>query len=398
MRLRVYSIPAVAMSLALGIVLMAPSSAAPANIWYKLCTKSPLMASSADAETGDICQTLADVRDNKTAVLIGRVAIRQLPGQAGYELEALIPLGSALPPGALVKIDGREPIKLAFKRCDAGGCYAYAAIGDPVIAQMKSGKQLAYLAVDVVGRALNIPLPLAGFAEAFDGPPAALEKSLAAGKRMAEVIAKRRAEAGKAPQNAAPARSQLFAAMGKNPTVNTGWYKLCPEISALRQQYKAGDAGAQEKGRTVCLTQADTRNEDTMVLAGKIAVRKIDGNASWQVAVMLPLGASLADGATVAIDKGEPIKLAFKTCDATGCLAEADIPAGALDQLKSGHEVFYTGTDESGDTLLVPVSLSGFKEAFDGAAMPNEVYNAEMRRIAETISIRAARRRKEQRQ
>jgi invasion protein IalB len=386
------------MGLALGVLLMTASGAAPANLWYKICTKEPLTASSATAEAGDVCQTLVDVRDNKTAVLIGRVAIQKLPGQAGYELEALLPLGSALSAGPLVTINGGKLMKLAYKRCDAAGCYARLAIDDPVITQMKSGKKITYLAIDVAGRILNVPVSLDGFAEAFDGPPASLEDSLGAGKRMAEVIAKRLEEAGKAVPKAAQPSSQAFAAVGKNPVVNSGWYKLCVDAPLPQQQNKTGAVNSQGRKAHVCLTQADIRDEATMLLAGKIAARKIEGNPSWQALVMLPLGILLAEGASLTIDKAEPVKLTFRTCDASGCFAEANIPGGTLDQLKSGHEVSYTGTNESGDTLVVPVSLSGFKEAVDGAAMPVEIYNAEMRRIAETIQIRAARRRKEQRQ
>jgi invasion protein IalB len=388
MCLTVRGVPAIAMSLALTLLLSAGASgAAPIKLWYKVCTKEPLPASSANVEAGDICQTFVDVRDNKTAILIGRVSIRQRPGQTGYQLETLLPLNSALAPGALVKIDEREPVKLAYKRCDAGGCYAYAAVGDPVITQMKSGKQITFLAVNKAGKAWKVPLPLAGFAEAFDGPPLPIDKYQIDQKKIAEVIAKRLVEAGQTPPKVTPATSQALANMGTNPVVNSGWYKICTEVPVPPQQIKTG----------VCLTQADIRDEDSMVLAGKIAARKVDGNASWQMLVMLPLNMSLPEGATAVIDKGEPLKLAFTTCDTAGCYAEVNIPAGTLDRLKSGHEVSYTGTEESGNTLLVPVSLSGFKEAFDGAPMPMEVYNAEMRRITETILVRAARRRKEER-
>jgi invasion protein IalB len=387
------------MSFALPILLTAAASgAAPVNIWYKVCTKTPLPASDANAEAGDICQTLVDVRDNKTAILIGRVAIRKLPGQAGYQLETLWPLNFSLAPGAFVKIDDREPVKLAYKRCDAGGCYAHAAIGDTFITQMRSGKKIAFLGYDKSGKAWSIPLPLDQFAGVFEGPPDTLDKYRDSQKKIAEVITKRLAEAGKAPPKTTPAASQAFTNMGKNPVVNTGWYKLCTEVAVPQQQNKTGAADAQDKKTGVCLTQTDIRDEDSMVLAGKIAARKVDGRASWEMIVMLPLGTSLPEGATVSIDKAEPIKLVFTTCDTIACYAQANISTGILDQLKSGQEVSYTGTDESGDTLLVPVSLSGFKEAFDGASMPMEVYNAEMRRIAETILVRAARRRKEQRQ
>ena len=186
----------VTISLALTVLLVTASGAATLNIWYKLCTKSALTASSANIEAGGVCQTMADVRDNKTAVAIGRVAIRELPGQASYQLEVLLPPGSALPPGALVKIDGggnrlSSPIRAAMQ----AGVMLMRPSGNLVIMQMRSGKQIAYLSVDVRGKALNIPLPLAGFAEAFEGTPKALDKYRADEKKIAEVIAKRLAEA-----------------------------------------------------------------------------------------------------------------------------------------------------------------------------------------------------------
>ena len=147
--------------------------------------------------------------------LIGRVAIRELPGQASYQLEVLLPPGSALPPGALVKIDGGEPIKLAYTRCDASGCYVMVRAGNLVIMQMRSGKQIAYLSVDVRGKALNIPLPLAGFAEAFEGTPKALDKYWADEKKIAEVIAKRLAEAAQGTAGGHAGKQPSFCKYGQ---------------------------------------------------------------------------------------------------------------------------------------------------------------------------------------
>ena len=134
-----------------------------------------------------------------------------------------------------------------------------------------------------------------------------------------------------------------------------------------------------------------------MVLAGKLAARKVDGKPQWQVLAMLPLGFSIPEGAQVHIDKNEPIKLNFTTCDFAGCYAETTITDATIEDLKNGQEVSYSGIDARGGSILVPVSLAGFKVAFDGNPMPIETYNAEMRRIAETIAVHAARRRKEHR-
>jgi invasion protein IalB len=366
------------------------------NIWYKLCSREPL-TSRGEVEPGDVCQTIVDVRDNKTAILIGRLSISQSPGQKDYQLNVLLPMGSALPPGALVKIDDREPVKLAYKSCDAGGCYARAAVDDAFISQMRTGKKIAYLGIDVKGKALSIPLPLDRFSEAFDGPATPVDKYREDQKKITEVIAKRLLEAGK-PAPAPPVKP-VFSNSGDNAAVNSGWYKLCLEVQAPeKQQEKATGIPPPTKKTMVCLTQVDIRDAGTMVLAGKLAARKVDGKPKWEILAMLPLGFSIPDGAEVQIDKKPPIKLSFSTCDAAGCYAQADISDQTVEDLKNGQEATYSGTDEKGGSILVPVALAGFKDAFNGNPTPIETYNAEMRRIADEILIRAAKRRKEQRQ
>ena len=296
-------------------------------------------------QPANVCQTLADVRDNKTAVLIGHVSVQQFPEQKGYQLEVLLPLGSALPPGALVKIDEGEPVKLAYKSCDAGGCYARAAVGHAFI-QMRTGKKVAYLSIDVKGKALNIPLPLDRFAESFDAPEIPVEEYKADQKKIAEVIAKRFAEAGKpAP---APAAKPAFEKTGENAVVSSGWYKLCTEVQVPEKQDKATGVPPPTKKTMVCLTQVDIRDANSMVLAGKLAARKVDGRPQWEVLAMLPLGFSIPEGAEVHIDKKAPIKLNFTTCDAAGCFAQANLPDAALEDLKSGQEVSYSGIDARG--------------------------------------------------
>jgi invasion protein IalB len=195
----------------------------PADIWYKLCIDVPTPEPTKPGEQPkpqkpeemkktNVCLTQVDVRDNATAILIGKLAVRQVAGQPKPQMLAMLPLGSALPPGALVRIDDKEPIKLAYTTCDQAGCYAEAAIEPAMVDQMKSGKQIAYLGIDVTGRALSIPLPLEGFAKAHDGAPVPVEKYNDDQRKIAEVIRQRLAElrkqqedAAKNPQAAAPA-------------------------------------------------------------------------------------------------------------------------------------------------------------------------------------------------
>ena len=63
-----------------------------------------------------------------------------------------------------------------------------------LVATMKTGKQIAYLGIDVTGRALSIPLPLEGFAKAIDGQPVPVDKYNEDQKKIAEVIRQRLAD------------------------------------------------------------------------------------------------------------------------------------------------------------------------------------------------------------
>jgi invasion protein IalB len=192
----------------------AAGAQAPKDIWYKLCIdvptpdpvkpgEQPKPQKPEEMKKTNVCLTQVDVRDNATAILIGKIAVRQIAGQEKPQLLAMLPLGSALPPGALVKVDDKEPIKLAYTTCDQAGCYAEAVIEPALVTQMKSGKQIAYLGIDVTGRALSIPLPLDGFAKAIDGAPVPVEKYNEDQKKIAEVIKARLAELHKKQAEAA---------------------------------------------------------------------------------------------------------------------------------------------------------------------------------------------------
>jgi invasion protein IalB len=204
----------------------AAGAQAPADVWYKLCVDVPAPEPTKPGEQPkpqkpeemkktNVCLTQVDVRDNATAILVGKLAVRQIAGQPKPQMLAMLPpVNTYLPAGALVKIDDKEPLKLAYQTCDQAGCYAEAPVEPAVVDQMKTGKQIAYLGMDTNGRPLSIPLPLEGFAKALDGAPVPVEKYNEDQRKIAEVIRQRLAElrkqqeaaaAGQQPGQAAPA-------------------------------------------------------------------------------------------------------------------------------------------------------------------------------------------------
>jgi hypothetical protein len=64
----------------------------PADIWYKLCIdvptpeptkpgEQPKQQKPEEMKKTNVCLTQVDVRDNATAILIGKLAVRQVAGQ-----------------------------------------------------------------------------------------------------------------------------------------------------------------------------------------------------------------------------------------------------------------------------------------------------------------------------
>jgi invasion protein IalB len=203
----------------------------PPVIWYKICDDVPTPKPAKPGEQPkpqkpeemkktNVCSTQVDLRDGTTAILVGRLAVRQMAGQPKPELLAMLPLGSAIPPGVLVKIDDKVSVKLAYMSCDQAGCYAEAAIEPALVDQMKTGKQIAYLGTDATGRARSFQLPLDDFAKAFDGAPAALDKYNEEQRKIAEIINARLAELRKrqeeATQSGQAAPTQAPAKTDKN--------------------------------------------------------------------------------------------------------------------------------------------------------------------------------------
>ncbi|MGA7327816.1 MAG: invasion associated locus B family protein [Rhodomicrobium sp.] len=195
------------------------------DLWFKLCSdvavpepvvpgEPPKQKKPEEMKKVNVCLTQADVRDNTTLMLVGKLVIRQIAGQPKPQIMVMLPLQSALRAGALVKLDDKESIKLVYTVCDRAGCYAESAIEPAMIDQMKSGKQIAFAGMDVTGRSLAIPLTLEGFAKAIDGPPMPMQTYVEQQRKIAEIInaklaelRKKQEEAAQNAQVAAPAQS-----------------------------------------------------------------------------------------------------------------------------------------------------------------------------------------------
>lgn len=122
-------------------------------------------------------------------------------------------------------------------------------------------------------------------------------------------------------------------------------------------------AGAAEAPRRCEMVQMLGDNEtgrDVLL----VAIGYPEGQTRPVAWIILPLGVLLPPGIGLKIDQSEVKALPIRHCDAGGCatpwpLAETDIAA-----LKQGSELIVIFKDIEGQSLGLPVSLSGFTAAF----------------------------------
>jgi invasion protein IalB len=177
-----------------------PGAAAPAgdpkaadqSAWVKLCEKAPSLAD--DKKELNVCLTHHERIDGNTGLVLVSAALRKVEGQDKEALMIMVPLGMALPPGAQVKIDENEPIKLAFTLCHAAGCTAETEASKDIVAKMKAGKQMIVAAINLAGKPIGFPVPLTGFGPAYDGAPVDNDKYKEARGKLMEAIRDRQVE------------------------------------------------------------------------------------------------------------------------------------------------------------------------------------------------------------
>jgi invasion protein IalB len=196
---------------AAGAAQPAPAAAPPATAeapqlmyspWMKVCGKGP------DTNNKQVCVITKDGRlENGMPV-----AIVQLFEPEGEQkvLRVTVPLGMQLVHGTRMIIDQGQPAQEPYKICFPVGCMSDYPVTDEMVAQMKKGQMITVQAVNMQGTPISLPLPLADFAKAYDGPatdPKAFEEQQ---RKLQEELQKKAEEARKkleASQPAAPAAS-----------------------------------------------------------------------------------------------------------------------------------------------------------------------------------------------
>ncbi|MCB1790251.1 MAG: invasion associated locus B family protein [Gammaproteobacteria bacterium] len=132
--------------------------------WGYQCEKAP------NGE-GDFCYVFQNVtkKDTQQLVLGARVAYR--PEQKDPLLVVTVPLGTLLPPGAALVLDGVEgvePLKLPFFLCAAEGCTTVATgMPSALIEAMKKAEMASIRIAAPNKQVVGLPLSLKGFTKAI---------------------------------------------------------------------------------------------------------------------------------------------------------------------------------------------------------------------------------------
>jgi invasion protein IalB len=171
--------------------------------WTKFCLKGQ------DAGAKQVCFTGKDGRIESGQPVIAAVIIEP-EGEPKKILRVTLPLGMQLVHGTRVIVDANPPAQSPYVICFANGCMSDYEVTPELLTNMKKGQNLVVQAINSNGAPLTLPLPLAEFAKAYDGPPTDPKEFEATQKKLQEELQKRAEEARKKleanpPAGAAPA-------------------------------------------------------------------------------------------------------------------------------------------------------------------------------------------------
>ena len=86
--------------------------------------------------------------------------------------------------------------------------------------------------------------------------------------------------------------------------------------------------------------------------------------------VTLPLGISLPPGASIQVDKNEPVSFPIERCEVSGCRGGIKLSPQIVTRFKEGRRAYVIFHDQSREPIKVAVSLKGFAEGLEALRGP----------------------------
>jgi invasion protein IalB len=172
--------------------------------WTKFCLKGQ------DANAKQVCFTGKDGRIESGQPVIAAVIIEP-EGEPKKILRVTLPLGMQLVHGTRVIVDNNPPAQSPYVICFANGCMSDYEVTPELLANMKKGQNMVVQAINSNGAPLTLPLPLAEFAKAYDGPPTDPKVFEETQKKLQEELQKKAEEARKRLEAQQPAAGAATA-------------------------------------------------------------------------------------------------------------------------------------------------------------------------------------------
>jgi invasion protein IalB len=242
------------------------------SAWVKLCEKN------AAPNSKEICLINNETIDINSGLPIVAATVRRIEGDAKEQLLVMLPQAMRLPAGVSVNVDDGEPIVLADTYCHGIYCETAVDLSKELLGKLRQGKQLTVAFFNLQGQAFALPVNLAGFSKAYDGPSADAAKYREARGKLVQTMRKRQTEL------AAQAKSSQAATSASEG----------PSPSQPQPVYPEGSPSAEVEGSQLAVNDADSVVEAfceaTAVSAKSVGPDK-DGFMSWcrpEAAKLLP--------------------------------------------------------------------------------------------------------------
>jgi invasion protein IalB len=172
----------------------AVAGAAPAgatdDAWVKLCMRNDQTANK------EICLVNHEGLEPNTGMVLIAAAVRKVEGEDKQQLLIRVPTAYALviPPGVQLKIDEGQPIQLQYAICFPTSCQVQLELTKELMDSMRQGKQMVVAAMNIQQKTMGFPVPLNGFAKAYDGAPVDSAKYEESRRQLMEMFRKRQAD------------------------------------------------------------------------------------------------------------------------------------------------------------------------------------------------------------
>jgi invasion protein IalB len=170
--------------------------------WTKVCGKGEQPGAK------QVCFTGKDARVESGMPVVAAVLIEA--ENEAKKLNVTLPLGMLIPQGTRLLLDNAELGKAPYVICFPNGCIAEYEASADLVGKLKKGQSLVVQAINQAAQAISLPLPLADFAKAYDGPPTDPKVFEENQKKLQEELMKRADEARKKleSQQGAPPKTQ----------------------------------------------------------------------------------------------------------------------------------------------------------------------------------------------